>query len=374
MDRFYRAVATRTMHRGVYELGARGRPTRSRARASAIAAFVGWDAETTIFTRNATEAINLVAYAWGREQRRRRRRGAHHRDGAPLEHRALADALRRRRAPSCATSTSPTTASCRSTSSTRSSPTGRVKLVAFAHVSNVLGTINPVAEIAARARAAGAVDRWSTARRRVPQMPVDVGAIGADFYAWTGHKALGPDRHRRAARPARAARGDAPVPRRRPHDLARRASTSSTWNELPWKFEAGTSPIAEAVGPRRRRRLPRRARHGARARARARADRLRARAPARGRGHHASSGPPDADAPRRRGLVRDRGHAPARHRRAARPRRRLRPRRPPLRAAADALPRRGRHGARLVPRLQRARRRRRAGRTRSARRARSSSS
>jgi cysteine desulfurase/selenocysteine lyase len=68
---------------------------------------------------------------------------------------------------------------------------GDVRLVAFAHVSNVLGTINPVAEIAARVRAAGAVSLIDGAQA-VPQLPVDVGRIGADFYAWTGHKALGP--------------------------------------------------------------------------------------------------------------------------------------------------------------------------------------
>ena len=64
-------------------------------------------------------------------------------------------------------------------------------MVAFAHVSNVLGTINPVSEIVARARAAGARSLIDGAQA-VPQMPVDLGAIGADFYAWTGHKALGP--------------------------------------------------------------------------------------------------------------------------------------------------------------------------------------
>ena len=68
---------------------------------------------------------------------------------------------------------------------------GRVKLVGVAHVSNVLGTINPVAEIAARARAAGAVTLVDGSQA-VPQMPVDLGELDADFYAWTGHKALGP--------------------------------------------------------------------------------------------------------------------------------------------------------------------------------------
>ena len=70
---------------------------------------------------------------------------------------------------------------------------GDVRMVAFTHVSNVLGTINPVAEITRRARAAGAVTLVDGAQA-VPQMPVDVDALGADFYGWTGHKALGPDR------------------------------------------------------------------------------------------------------------------------------------------------------------------------------------
>ena len=68
---------------------------------------------------------------------------------------------------------------------------GDVAIVAFTHVSNVLGTINPVAEMVAEARAAGVVSLIDGAQA-VPQMPVDVEAIGADFYAWTGHKALGP--------------------------------------------------------------------------------------------------------------------------------------------------------------------------------------
>ena len=76
-------------------------------------------------------------------------------------------------------------------------------LVAVAHVSNVLGTINPVAEIVARAHAAGAVVLVDGAQA-VPQMPVDVAALGADFYVWTGHKAYGPTGDRRPARPPRA--------------------------------------------------------------------------------------------------------------------------------------------------------------------------
>jgi cysteine desulfurase/selenocysteine lyase len=123
---------------------------------------------------------------------------------------------------------------------------GDVKLVAVAHVSNVLGTINPVAEIVERAHRAGALVLIDGSQA-VPQMPVDVGQIGADFYVWTGHKALGPTGigvlHGReeilgSMRPFLGG-GDM---------IAHVDIERSTWNELPWKFEAGTSMIAEAVG------------------------------------------------------------------------------------------------------------------------------
>jgi cysteine desulfurase / selenocysteine lyase len=123
---------------------------------------------------------------------------------------------------------------------------GDVALVAFTHVSNVLGTINPVAEMAARVRAAGAVSLIDGAQA-VPQMPVDVEAIGGDFYAWTGHKALGPTgigvlHGRREAL-------DSMGPFLAGGDMISSVDfQSATWNELPAKFEAGTPPVAEAVG------------------------------------------------------------------------------------------------------------------------------
>ena len=103
--------------------GARVHRAFEAARAR-IATFVGWDPACSIFTRNATEAINLVAYSWGRENIGRGRRGAHHRDGAPLEHRALAAALRGDRREAALPDAHRQRASCRSTSSTRCSPRG----------------------------------------------------------------------------------------------------------------------------------------------------------------------------------------------------------------------------------------------------------
>jgi len=123
---------------------------------------------------------------------------------------------------------------------------GDVRLVAFAHVSNVLGTINPVAEMAARARAAGAVSLIDGAQA-VPQMPVDVQAIGADFYAWTGHKALGPTGI--GVLHGRRELLEQMEPFLTGGDMISSVDfQSATWNELPYKFEAGTPPVAEAVG------------------------------------------------------------------------------------------------------------------------------
>ena len=232
------------VHRGVYELAQQADAAFEGARRR-VAAFTRAIPETTIFTKNATEAINLVAYAWGRThvgpgdavlvtqmehhanlvpwQVLCRERGAELRylevdDHGELSLEALDDELAR----------------------------GDVRMVAFAHVSNVLGTINPVAEITRRAREAGAVTLVDGAQA-VPQMPVDVHALGPDFYVWTGHKALGPTgigvlhgrRELLEQMPPFLTGGDM---------ISSVDFQEATWNELPWKFEAGTPPIAEAVG------------------------------------------------------------------------------------------------------------------------------
>jgi cysteine desulfurase/selenocysteine lyase len=120
------------------------------------------------------------------------------------------------------------------------------KLVSVVHVSNVLGTINPVEDIVARARAAGALSVIDGAQA-IPQLPVDVGAIGADFYAWTGHKAYGPTGigvlhgRRELLEEMQPLIGGG-------HMIKRVDPDSSTWTDLPWKFEAGTSAVAEAIG------------------------------------------------------------------------------------------------------------------------------
>jgi cysteine desulfurase/selenocysteine lyase len=210
-----------------------------------VAEFTGWDAESTIFAKNATEAINLVAHSWGWHelgegdeilvtemehhsnlvpwQLAAQARGAslrylHVQEGGTLSLDELDTELAR----------------------------GTIKLVAVAHISNVLGTLNPVAEICARARAAGALSLVDGSQA-VPQLPVDVSAIGCDFYAWTGHKALGPTGigvlHARPelleSMPPFLGGGSM---------ISTVEEQESTWAPIPAKFEAGTPPIAEAAG------------------------------------------------------------------------------------------------------------------------------
>jgi cysteine desulfurase / selenocysteine lyase len=232
-----------TVHRGVYELGREATELFEGAR-ERIAAFVNWDRDLSIFTRNATEAINLVAYAWGRgnlgpgdevlitEME-------HHSNIVPWQL-ACEDTGARLRYLSVPESGELDLAELDAVLAE-----GRVKLVAVGHVSNVLGTINPVAEIVRRARAAGALTLVDGAQA-VPQMPVDLRAIDADFYAWTGHKALGPTvgllhGRRELLKEMRPFLGGG-------HMISRVEREHSTWNELPWKFEAGTNAIAEAIG------------------------------------------------------------------------------------------------------------------------------
>jgi cysteine desulfurase/selenocysteine lyase len=114
------------------------------------------------------------------------------------------------------------------------------------HVSNVLGTINQAQAIVARAHDAGAVTVVDGSQA-VPQIPVDLRTIDADFYAWTGHKAYGPTGigvlHGR-----RELLEEMPPFIGGGHMIKTVGPTESTWTDLPWKFEAGTSQIAEAIG------------------------------------------------------------------------------------------------------------------------------
>jgi cysteine desulfurase/selenocysteine lyase len=232
------------VHRGVYALAQEADTAYDDARHH-IAAFTGADPKTTIFTKNVTEAINLVAYAWGRTNVGPGdavliTQMEHHANIVPWQ------MLCKERGATLRYLSVDESGQLSPSQLDAELARGDVRLVAFTHVSNVLGTINPVAEMTARVRAAGAVSLVDGAQA-VPQMPVDVGELGADFYAWTGHKALGPTgigvlhgrRELLDEMPPFLTGGDM---------IASVDLDGATWNELPHKFEAGTPPIAEAVG------------------------------------------------------------------------------------------------------------------------------
>ncbi|HXR13985.1 MAG TPA: SufS family cysteine desulfurase [Solirubrobacteraceae bacterium] len=243
LDDYYRNHNA-NIHRGVYPLAQEADALFEGARAR-IAAFVNWPAASTIFTRNVTEAINLVAYSWARANL-----GAgdavlitqmeHHSNIVPWQLATAATGAQLRYLEVGEDGT------LSLEQLDRELARGDVALVALTHVSNVLGTINPVAEIVSRAHGAGALVLIDGAQA-VPQMEVDLQAIDADFYGWTGHKALGPTGvgvlHARAEllerMPPFLAGGDM---------IATVEAQSSTWSELPWKFEAGTSMIAQVIG------------------------------------------------------------------------------------------------------------------------------
>ena len=232
------------VHRGIYTIGEKATAEYERARAR-VAHFINApDSHEIVFTRNATEAINLVSYSWGR---RNIGRGdaivltemEHHANLVPwqllvqekdgdLEFIPITDdGLLRLDVFEVLLRLKP-------------------KLVAFTHVSNTLGTINPVAEMVEAAHAAGALVLIDGAQA-VPHVPVDVQALGADFYAFSGHKMLGPMGS--GALWARRELLEAMPPFLAGGEMIREVHLRrSEFNEIPWKFEAGTPAVGDAIG------------------------------------------------------------------------------------------------------------------------------
>jgi cysteine desulfurase/selenocysteine lyase len=232
------------VHRGIYTIGEKATAAYERARATVGRFINAPDSHEIVFTRNATEAINLVSYSWGR---RNIARGdaivltemEHHANLVPwqllvqeqdgdLEFIPITDdgelrldvfeVLLRL----------------------------RPKLVAFTHVSNTLGTINPVREMVDLAHAAGALVLVDGAQA-VPHVPVDVQALDCDFYAFSGHKMLAPMGS--GALWARRELLEAMPPFLAGGEMIREVHLRrSEFNDIPWKFEAGTPAVGDAIG------------------------------------------------------------------------------------------------------------------------------
>lgn len=244
LDAYYRA-SNANIHRGVYWLSERATALYDEAREK-VARFINApDARSCVFVRNATEALNLVAYSWGRANL-----GPgdtvvltlleHHSNIVPWQ------IITAERGATIRYVDIDDDGRLRLDQLDHYLRTERVKLVGVTHVANALGTINPVAEIAARAHAAGALVLVDGAQS-VPHMPVDVQALDIDFLVFSGHKMLGPmgigvlwgRREILEAMPPFLGGGD----------MIREVTTcGSTWADLPAKFEAGTPSVGDAVG------------------------------------------------------------------------------------------------------------------------------
>ncbi len=231
------------IHRGVYEFSERTTAAFEGAREK-VARFVNADAREVVFVRNATEGVNLVAYTWGREHVKAGDRIVstvleHHSNFVPWQQLAkdagavidmvdIDDDGRLRRDQFAA------------------ALARRPRLVAITYTSNGLGTVLPVKELVAQAKAAGATVLVDAAQA-VPHQKVDVRDLGADFLVFSGHKMLAPPG-------SGAVWGRAELlERMRPFlfggDMIASVTVEETlWNELPWKFEAGTSSYVDAVG------------------------------------------------------------------------------------------------------------------------------
>jgi cysteine desulfurase / selenocysteine lyase len=229
------------IHRSVHTLAAETTVAYEEAREK-VARFIGASTEEIVFTRNTTESINLVAQAWGRKNLQPDDEVVlsvmeHHSNiipwqliarerGAKVRYIDIDDEGRLRQ------------------DQVESFIGPKTKVVALVHASNVLG-INPVAEIAARAHANGAV-MLVDAAQSVPNMPVDVKALGCDFLAFSGHKMLGPTgigvlwARRELLEDMDPFLGGGSM-------ISRVTMEGSTWNEVPYKFEAGTPNIADAI-------------------------------------------------------------------------------------------------------------------------------
>ncbi len=231
------------VHRGVYLIAEEATRLYEKAR-SDLASFIGApSASEVVFTKNATEAINLVAYSWGR---------ANLNAGdvivlTEMEHHAnLVPWLALKSERDIEIRYIPVDAKGRLDLSDLDRMLDGAKLLGVTSVSNVLGTINPLRMLADAAHAHGALLLVDGAQH-APHMPVDVAALGCDFFAVTGHKMLGPTGI--GALWARGELLEAMPTFLGGGEMIRDVRLDGfTPNDVPWKFEAGTPPIAEAVG------------------------------------------------------------------------------------------------------------------------------
>jgi cysteine desulfurase / selenocysteine lyase len=244
MDEFYE-TSYANVHRGVYELAERATAGLETAREKVRGLLNAPAAREVIFVRNATEGINLVAYAWGLTNL-----GPgdlvvvteleHHSNFVPWQYVAKRTGAGFRMIPL------DDDGQLRLDELEAIALEGKVKVVAAGLVSNTLGTINPVEKLAAWAHEQGAIMVGDGAQA-APHRKLDVQALGCDFVAISGHKMCGPSGIGALWGRAELLEGMEPF-LTGGHMIRSVRSEETTWGELPHKFEAGTAPMAEAVG------------------------------------------------------------------------------------------------------------------------------
>jgi cysteine desulfurase/selenocysteine lyase len=243
LNRFY-AEENSNIHRGVYALSAEATAMYDGARA-AVARFIGAAlSREAIFTRGTTESINLVAQAWGRDTVKAGdeiivTEMEHHSNFVPWQMLAQATGATLRMAPV-------TDAGDLDLDALARLITSRTRMVALTHLSNVLGTINPVRQVADLAHAVGALVLVDGAQS-VAHGAVDVRALGCDFFAFSGHKLFGPTGigvlygRQELLEQMPPWQGGGGM-------IGAVTLEGTTWADIPMKFEAGTPPIAEVIG------------------------------------------------------------------------------------------------------------------------------
>jgi cysteine desulfurase/selenocysteine lyase len=243
MDEYYRRYHS-NVHRGIYQLSEKASAAYETARKK-VGRFINarsW--REIIFTRNATESINLVAFSWGQVNVKKgdvilTSEMEHHANLVPWQQLAERTGATVKYIPV-------SEQGYLDMAAFNEMLTAEVKLVAVTQMSNVMGTITPIGDIVQKAHAVGALVLVDAAQA-VPHMPTDVQAFDCDFLAFSGHKMLGPTgigvlwarKELLADMPPFMTGGDM---------ISRVTFDGSDWNELPWKFEAGTPAIAEAIG------------------------------------------------------------------------------------------------------------------------------
>ena len=231
------------IHRGIYTIAEKATAAYEETR-DKVAAFIGTeDRQSIVFTRGTTESINLVASSWGQNLKPGDEvlitEMEHHSNIIPWQLICEKTGASLKYIPISEDGTL-------DLSNTGTYFTEKTKIVCVIHQSNVFGTINPIAEIVKMAHDVGALVLVDGAQS-VPHHSVDVSKLGCDFFAFSGHKMMGPTGV--GVLYTKPALLEEMNPFMGGGEMIREVSMEkSTWNDIPWKFEAGTPNIAQVIG------------------------------------------------------------------------------------------------------------------------------